>query len=175
MQGINSAVRREDDEDIKTEVADDIALEERGIVHRIVEMAPKQETGEPHKHIEEVICDQSTGEGSLNRSYDPARFSAPKLVPTMLSDIGANLVVYLLALILTCLCLYRIHQVQETRELNSRLNEIQMSNENLNREWLSLTAERQTLSEHARIREAARSTLNMISPNTDAELVITLR
>ena len=47
-----------------------------------------------------------------------------------------------------------------------------MNNENLHKEWLSLLAQRQTLSEQGAIREAATQKLKMVAPKTEAEQVI---
>ena len=95
-----------------------------------------------------------------------------RLVPSILADISKNFLTYFLGVVLCALSLYKVYQVQETRDLTARYNEVMMNNENLHKEWLSLLAQRQTLSEQNMIREAATQKLKMVAPRTEAEQVI---
>ena len=95
-----------------------------------------------------------------------------RLVPSILADISKNFLTYFLGVVLCALSLYKVYQVQETRDLTARYNEVMMNNENLHKEWLSLLAQRQTLSEQGKIREAATQKLKMVAPKTEAEQVI---
>lgn len=95
-----------------------------------------------------------------------------RLVPSILADISKNFLTYFLGVVLCALSLYKVYQVQETRDLTARYNEVMMNNENLHKEWLSLLAQRQTLSEQNTIREAATQKLKMVAPKTEAEQVI---
>ena len=95
-----------------------------------------------------------------------------RLVPSILADISKNFLTYFLGAVLCALSLYKVYQVQETRDLTARYNEVMMNNENLHKEWLSLLAQRQTLSEQGAIREAATQKLKMVAPKTEAEQVI---
>lgn len=97
-----------------------------------------------------------------------------RLVPSILADIAKNFLTYFLGVVLCALSLYKVYQVQETRDLTARYNEVMMNNENLHKEWLSLLAQRQTLSEQSAIREAATTKLKMIAPKTEAEQVINI-
>ena len=72
------------------------------------------------------------------------------------------------------LCLMKVYQVQETRDLTSQLNDITLNNANLEKEWLNLMATRQSLTEHAKIRAYASNKLQMQSPKTNSEQVISL-
>lgn len=98
----------------------------------------------------------------------------PKLLPTLFKDIIRYFYVYALAMMLGVLCLVKVYQVQDTRDLTSRLNEVTFNNEELEKEWLNLLATRQNLSEHAKIRSVATRQLNMVSPRTENEHVISL-
>lgn len=95
------------------------------------------------------------------------------LLRAIFADIGNNFFTYFLAIVLCFLSIYKVVQVQDTRDLIANLNEVTMQNENLNKIWLSLLAERQELSEHNKIRKEASEKLHMRAPKTDAEKVIT--
>ncbi len=97
------------------------------------------------------------------------------LVPAMLADLRRNFFCYLLIAVLCALSLFKVYQVQRTRDLTSQLNEVRQLNENLDRQWLVLTSQRQTLSEHDRIRRAALNELHMQAPKPDAELMIVVK
>lgn len=98
----------------------------------------------------------------------------PKLIPMLMQDIAHTWLVYFLALVACALCLAKIYQVQETRELTSALNDITFSNADLDKEWLNLMAERQSLSEHAKIRTYASEHLQMQAPKIESEQVISI-
>lgn len=97
-----------------------------------------------------------------------------KLIPTLFGDFVRYFYVYTLACLLGVLCLFKVYQVQETRELNSQLNEVTINNEALEKEWLGLVAARQDLSEHSKVRSFATRQLEMVSPKTESEYVISL-
>lgn len=112
---------------------------------------------------------------SSARHYRPAPEPELKLVPSLMADLGDNFFTYFLGVILCALALFKVYQVQETREVTALLNEVRQENEDLQRQWLLLTSERQTLSEHARIRKEAAEQLQMRAPKTDAELMIAVK
>ena len=85
-----------------------------------------------------------------------------------------NSIVYLLALGVTALCIYKVIQVQDTRQLTAHLNEVNRNIENQSRESLLLQAQRQSLSAHSFIREQAIQKLGMVNPKTETEVVIRL-
>lgn len=116
----------------------------------------------------------SFGSTAARRSR-PAAEPELKLVPSLMADLGDNFFTYLLGVVLCALALFKVYQVQETREVTALLNEVRQENEDLQRQWLLLTSERQTLSEHARIRKAATEQLQMRAPKTDAELMIAVK
>lgn len=101
-------------------------------------------------------------------------FFSPKLLPTLAQDIGRYFYVYALAIVFGVLCLMKVYQVQDTRNLTSQLNEVTVNNEELEKEWLNLLATRQNLSEHAKVRSYASFQLQMVSPKTESEQVISL-
>lgn len=98
----------------------------------------------------------------------------PKLLPMLMDDLLHNWLVYSLAILACLLCLAKIYQVQETRELTASLNEITFNNADLDKEWLNLMATRQSLSEHAKIRTFAIEQLQMQAPKIESEHVISL-
>lgn len=98
----------------------------------------------------------------------------PKLLPMLMDDLLHNWLVYSLAILACLLCLAKIYQVQETRELTASLNEITFNNADLDKEWLNLMATRQSLSEHAKIRTFASEQLQMQAPKIESEHVISL-
>ena len=98
----------------------------------------------------------------------------PKLLPMLMDDLLHNWLVYSLAILACLLCLAKIYQVQETRELTASLNESTFNNADLDKEWLNLMATRQSLSEHAKIRTFASEQLQMQAPKIESEHVISL-
>ncbi|MBU3843304.1 MAG: cell division protein FtsL [Candidatus Anaerobiospirillum pullicola] len=98
----------------------------------------------------------------------------PRLLPLICQDFLAHWLVYGLAVLACVLCLMKVYQVQETRDLTSQLNDITLNNANLEKEWLNLMATRQSLTEHAKIRAYASNKLQMQSPKTNSEQVISL-
>ena len=96
------------------------------------------------------------------------------LLRAIAADMGNNFFTYFLAAVLCALSIYKVVQVQETRDLIANLNEVTVHNENLNKDWLTLLAQRQALSEHNKIRREAAERLKMKAPRTEAERVITL-
>ena len=96
------------------------------------------------------------------------------LVPTIFADIFHYLPVYIMLAAVCVLAMYKVHQVQDTRSLTAQFNEINVNNDNLQKEWLSLLAERQSLSSHSQIREVAAKNLGMVKPKTEDEIMIRL-
>lgn len=90
----------------------------------------------------------------------------------ILADIGNNFYTYMLGIVLCVLALFKVDQVQDTRYMIAKLNEVTIQNENLNKTWLNLLAKRQNLSEHSKIRADAYNKLKMHAPKTEAEKVI---
>lgn len=117
--------------------------------------------------------DDDANYASTISSFTGNLFS-PKLLPTLAQDIGRYFYVYALAIVFGVLCLMKVYQVQDTRNLTSQLNEVTVNNEELEKEWLNLLATRQNLSEHAKVRSYASFQLQMISPKTESEQVISL-
>lgn len=112
---------------------------------------------------------------SFNRRYEYLGLTKVRaLLPTIVADIMRNSLVYLLALGVTALCIYKVIQVQDTRQLTAHLNEVNRDIENQSRESLLLQAQRQSLSAHSFIREQAIQKLGMVNPKTEAEVVIRL-
>lgn len=97
-----------------------------------------------------------------------------RLLPVLLRDFGVNWLTYGLAITVCVLCLLKVYQVQDTRYLTAKLNEVSLSNADLEKQWLNLVASRQNLSEHSKIRTFASDTLKMVSPKTENEQVISL-
>lgn len=97
------------------------------------------------------------------------------LLPSVLSDFVHCWYAYGAALLLCVLCLLNVYQVQATNTVNARLNEVSLSNESIEREWLNLMAQRQNLSEHATVRDSAVYQLQMVAPQTEKEHVIYLK
>lgn len=119
------------------------------------------------------LLDDDANYASTISSFTGNIFS-PKLLPTLAHDIGRYFYVYALAIVFGVLCLMKVYQVQDTRNLTSQLNEVTVNNEGLEKEWLNLLATRQNLSEHSKVRSYATFQLNMVSPKTESEQVISL-
>lgn len=98
-----------------------------------------------------------------------------KIGPTLLADLMKNSLTYMLMAVLCALALFKIYQVQSTRSLIAEYNDVRTQNESLEREWLELTSQAESLTIHSKIREQAVNDLKMISPATEDERVITLR
>ena len=100
--------------------------------------------------------------------------SENSLFPLLMREFGHHWYVYGLTILCCILCLMKVYQVQETRDLTARYNELAISNADLDKQWLNLMAVRQNLSEHAKIRAFASSNLKMKAPRTESEQVISL-
>lgn len=98
-----------------------------------------------------------------------------KIVATILEDLRRNFMTYFLMLLLCALALFKVFQVQQTRNLIASYNEVRTTNENLERQWLDLTAMVETLTLHSTIRQNAKEELQMVNPKTEDEQVIILR
>lgn len=96
------------------------------------------------------------------------------LLPALMREFGENWLTYGLALLVCALCLFKVYQVQDTRDLTARLNEVTVSNADLEKQWLVLVASRQKLSEHSKINTFAIENLQMVSPKSQNENVISL-
>lgn len=103
------------------------------------------------------------------------RLRKERLFGLVMRDFGVNWLTYGLAVTACVLCLLKVYQVQETRDITAQLNELSVANADLDKEWLNLVAIRQNLSEHATIRACATSQLNMVSPKTQNEHVISFK
>ena len=97
------------------------------------------------------------------------------LLPSLLSDFVHCWYAYGAAILLCIMCLLNVYQVQATNTVNARLNEVSLSNESIEREWLNLMAQRQNLSEHTTVRDSAIYQLQMVAPQTEKEHVIYLK
>ncbi|NLK85057.1 MAG: cell division protein FtsL [Aeromonadales bacterium] len=96
------------------------------------------------------------------------------LVPTIFNDILSNFMTYGLILVLTTLAVYKVHQVQMTRDMTVQYNEVAKHNDQLHKQWLSLLSEREALTEYSIIRQNAQE-LGMVQPKTEDEVVVDLR
>lgn len=141
----------------------------------------KQNDKESPKAKEPIVINvnlEDLGEetyNSFNRRYEYlGQTKVRSLLPTIVTDLMRNSLVYLLALAVTALCIYKVIQVQDTRQLTANLNEVNRNIENQSRESLLLQAQRQSLSAHSFIREQAIQKLGMVNPKTEAEVVIRL-
>lgn len=125
--------------------------------------------------IIELIPGKEDYRSSVSLGYDASlRPREPKLVPLLLQDILRNCLVYIFAGVACLLCLAKIYQVQETRELTSCLNEVSLKNTDLENEKLSLLATSQSLSEYIKVSTFAREQLHMQAPKIENEQVIFL-
>ncbi len=98
-----------------------------------------------------------------------------KIIASLLNDLKCNFMTYFLMVILCILALIKVCQVQQTRNLIASYNEVRTTNENLERQWLDLTAMVETLTLHSTIRQNAKEDLQMVNPKTEDEQVIILR
>ncbi len=112
---------------------------------------------------------------SASRLYQIAPRRQVRLVPSLFADLGDHFLSYFLIAALCALALCRVYQVHETRAITIEKNELEAANRQLELRWLDLSSERQALSEHGRIRQAATSELKMRAPATEAELMIAIR
>lgn len=136
---------------------------------------------QPELTVEHVLEDGETLNISERKQYYTSTLPnlrgstpSPKLLPAIALDMGRNFYVYILAILFGLLSLIKVYQVQDTRNLTAQLNEVTIDNEELDKEWLNLLATRQNLSEHAKIRSYATRQLEMVSPKTENEQVISL-
>ncbi len=97
------------------------------------------------------------------------------LVPTILKDVFAHSISFVLILLATFLAVYKVHIVQQTRDITIQLNEENSKIELMQREWLALLSEREVLTEYSVVRKAAFNKLAMVQPKTEDEVVIDLR
>lgn len=165
---------------------DDVALASGGGASRASESVEHDDESDdtleqPEIPVEHVLEDvESLNESERNQYYTSTLPSSrgtvtlPKLLPTLMQDISRYFYVYSLAILLGMLCLLKVYQVQDTRNLTAQLNEVAIDNAELEKEWLNLLATRQNLSEHAKIRSYATRQLEMVSPKTENEQVISL-
>lgn len=98
-----------------------------------------------------------------------------RLLPMLMREFGNNWITYSLAITVCVLCLFKVYQVQETRDITAHLNEVRFTNDELEKQQLILIAQKQRLSEHASIRTVASGVMNMTSPKTENEVVISLK
>ncbi len=107
--------------------------------------------------------------------HTPAEKVQTALLPCIYKDIVKNSITYFLIVALTCLCVYKVQLVQNTRQLNIQYNELIQKKETLHREWLSLLSQRESLTEYSVVRQKAMDRLAMAQPKTEDEVVIDLR
>jgi cell division protein FtsL len=173
----SAAARKLEDEDLALEAETSEEIEENTAASKDTEDEEKQEPQSKEPEIINVDLGD-IGEdtyNSFNRRYEYLGKSKTRaLLPTIIADLMRNCVVYLLAFAVTVLSIYKIIQVQNTRQLTATLNEVNLNIENQSRESLLLQAQRQSLSAHSFIREQAITKLGMVNPKTEAEIVIRL-
>ena len=107
--------------------------------------------------------------------YNPSDFEEQKILPSIIKDVFSNITTFILVIIATTLAVYKVHQVQSTREMTVKYNEVSNHNEQMHKEWLSLLSEREKLTEYSVIRSLATENLSMVQPKTEDEVVIDLR
>lgn len=135
-----------------------------------------EEESETKEQIHDVDYDSQSQRCSITLSLpnDNQEQKEPRLLPLLLRDFGVHWITYGLAICVCLLCLLKVYQVQDTRDLTARLNEVVATNADLEKQWLILVASRQKLSEHSKIRAMASESLGMVSPKTENEKVISL-
>ena len=135
-----------------------------------------EEESETKEQIHDVDYDSHSQRCSITLSLpnDNQEQTEPRLLPLLLRDFGVHWITYGLAICVCLLCLLKVYQVQDTRDLTARLNEVVATNADLEKQWLILVASRQKLSEHSEIRAVASESLGMVSPKTENEKVISL-
>ena len=135
-----------------------------------------EEESETKEQIHDVDYDSQSQRCSITLSLpnDNQEQKEPRLLPLLLRDFGVHWITYGLAICVCVLCLLKVYQVQDTRDLTARLNEVVATNADLEKQWLILVASRQKLSEHSEIRAVASESLGMVSPKTENEKVISL-
>ena len=135
-----------------------------------------EEESETKEQIHDVDYDSQSQRCSITLSLpnDNQEQKEPRLLPLLLRDFGVHWITYGLAICVCVLCLLKVYQVQDTRDLTARLNEVVATNADLEKQWLVLVASRQKLSEHSEIRAVASESLGMVSPKTENEKVISL-
>lgn len=136
-----------------------------------------EESSDEKKPVEEIVVTvlpEKEVYGTTLRDLARYEEDGVKLLPSVIHDIGVHWLAYGLAISACVLCLLKVYQVQETRDLTARLNEVVLSNAEMDKQWLNLVAQRQNLSEHAKIRTFASDNLKMVSPKTENERVISL-
>ena len=67
-----------------------------------------------------------------------------------------------------------VFTTQYTRVLISEREFLLIERDNLDVEWRNLILEESTLSEHSRVEDIARKDLNMVRPNKQSEVVVTM-
>lgn len=135
-----------------------------------------EEESETKEQIHDVDYDSHSQRCSITLSLpnDNQEQKEPRLLPLLLRDFGVHWITYGLAICVCLLCLLKVYQVQDTRDLTARLNEVVATNADLEKQWLILVASKQKLSEHSEIRAVASESLGMVSPKTENEKVISL-
>lgn len=133
-----------------------------------------QESNQDSLHEVDFEGEPSRCSITLSLPNDNQEDKDPPLFPSLLRDFGVHWFTYGLAILVCVLCLLKVYQVQETRDLTARLNEVVATNADLEKQWLILVASRQKLSEHTNIRSSASEILGMVSPKTENEKVIYL-
>lgn len=132
------------------------------------------EDEEDFEKVEGVDTKRTYG-STLTFADDSDAQREQRLLPMLMREFGNNWLTYSLAITVCVLCLFKVYQVQETRDITAHLNEVRFTNEELEKQQLILIAQKQRLSEHASIRTVASGVMNMTSPKTENEVVISLK
>lgn len=126
-----------------------------------------------HLVVQGISNNDISPAGGYNFEY-VRRLKKRPFMRVLLLDVLHHWYFYCLCLILCAVCVFKVYQVQQTRQLTAELNELAENNDDLSNEWLGLLAKKQALEKQSVIREAAMTKLNMIQPRTEAEIVIRL-
>ncbi|MCR5537299.1 MAG: cell division protein FtsL [Succinivibrio sp.] len=172
----SSTAEKLDFEFQEDETAQNMAPEQQSTVQSapVEESMPAPEPARPTIQTIEVDAKDSMSLYVMpSQNYQVQEQQLP-LVPTMMRDVMKHLGVFILIAMVVGLSMFKVYQVQQTRTLTATLNEILTDNDNLQKEWLSLLAQRQDLSAHTKIRAQAKHDLQMIKPKTAQEILITL-
>lgn len=150
------------------------AVAEKKAVRKIVVEERVIRLQSPEEREEEKFASKREDPG-LSLFHSNVTEHKKALVPTILNDVLSNILTYVLILCLTTLAVFKVHQVQMTRDMTVQYNEVSKHNDNLEKERLSLLSDRAALTEYSIIREHASANLHMVQPKTEEEVVIDLR
>lgn len=151
--------------------AEEQELQEKEVV-KTVNVPEKNQVREYHLEI----TDPPRAYGpAATSNYEYARQDKQRsLFRCISSDVLHHFLFYFFCFALCALAVFRITQVQETRQMTTDLNEIAETNDDLANEWLGLLAKKESLEKQSLIRDAAVTQLGMFQPKTEAEVVVVL-